>query len=170
MKPSIINPNRVAEIIRLVSEGNTRECAFSCAGVSPRQGHFWLRRGREAKRRLNAGQTVPDADRIFLELAEGIRLADGKAEAKLVELVRKAAEKDWRAAMAMLKARRPEVYSERRVIQHQGRIDLNLQQAIEGLSDEQLTATEELLVVLNEAKASPLRLLPSPDQEQAVDE
>jgi transposase-like protein len=87
-----LTPEVHQRIVQYVRAGNFRITAAAAAGISPVTLRDWLRRGAR-------GEAPFDSFR------EDVDAAEAQAEARLVTLVAKAAEHDWRAAAWHLERR-----------------------------------------------------------------
>lgn len=85
-------------ILTFIQAGANYAQAARAAGINRQRIHDWMRRGREAK----------EGDEAYVIFLEEIETAEAFAEMRLLGLVSAHAKTDWRAGMAMLKARWPE--------------------------------------------------------------
>jgi len=86
-RPTKLTPEVQKTICDLIANGNTRECAAGCAGVSTECLYNWMRTNSE--------------------FSDAIQKADAQAEARMVLVIEKAAVAGtWQAAARWLEARR----------------------------------------------------------------
>ena len=103
-RPSKLTHDRAQRFFSAIAAGAPREAAARVAGISPATLFRWLRRADD-----------PDAPSEFREFREELLGTEAELELALNETIRTAARSDWRAALAMAKARWPARYSERRI-------------------------------------------------------
>ena len=99
--PRSLTPELMQKILAYVRAGNTPFAAARACGVAKSTWYGWLKDGRSGK--------DPDCE----GLAEKLETALAASQAGLVALVRQAAQKDWRAAIALLERRWPSDWSRR---------------------------------------------------------
>jgi len=88
-------------ICDLIANGNTRECAAGCAGVSTECLYNWMRSNSE--------------------FSDAIQKADAQAEARMVLVIEKAAVAGtWQAAARWLESRRAKDWQRRERLEHDG--------------------------------------------------
>lgn len=101
-RPTKFDDLRAKRIVDAIAEGNSRRCAAGKGGVHLDTLMTWLARGRTG-------------DPEFVEFAERVQRADADAEAKMVAVVRKAAESGtWQAGAWWLERSRQQDYALRR--------------------------------------------------------
>jgi hypothetical protein len=81
--------------VAAIRAGNYAIVAAQAAGVHPSTFFNWMKRGAVEK------------DGIFRELFDAVKKAEAEGEATLVGIVRKAAPKNWQAAMTILERKYP---------------------------------------------------------------
>jgi hypothetical protein len=105
-KPSIITPEKVEQVSKLITAGNDIEVAAHAAGISKSTHYAWILRGKAEKERLSGSRNAKPkkSEELFVEYMDATEKALNEAEARLVLLIAKAAEtkKDWRAAAWLL--------------------------------------------------------------------
>ena len=120
-RKSKLTPAVTQELYSAIAGGNTHETACALAGIAPSTFYEWLSKGEKAK----SGK--------FLEFAEQIRKGEALAEAKRIDIIRKAGEgkgqfqekPDWKAAAWYLERRYPEKWGRRIIsadVSHSGEI------------------------------------------------
>lgn len=107
-KKTILNKELVQRISNFMSTSVTLKTACLCAGVSASAYSKWIDRGRKDEEK---GLT-PDESVYVLLLHETTR-AKARAEVRLGGIITKAAEKDWRAALAILERRNSKDWAKR---------------------------------------------------------
>lgn len=95
-RPTKFTQETIDKICEAIRSGAHPEIAAGFAGVSIRTFWRWYERGKTARR----GE--------YRDFAAAIDRADHTAEVSLAATVRKAGNKDWRAAREILRARYPE--------------------------------------------------------------
>jgi hypothetical protein len=94
-RPTKLTPELQAAICQSIRDGNTRETAAGCQGISPTSLYEWLARGEKEKKG------------IYTEFSEAVKKADHDATAAKVKVVHNAAQADnWYAAAWWLERRR----------------------------------------------------------------
>ncbi|OWK45155.1 hypothetical protein [Fimbriiglobus ruber] len=96
-RPTKLTPLAQKIILMMLEGGTTRRTAAERAGVSPRTLQLWLRLG-----------LLPNADLEYREFRVNVLRAEARAVLECVEIVRKAAHKDWKAAAWWLERHCPE--------------------------------------------------------------
>jgi len=111
------------KIAALLRSGNYIETACGVAGIGVSTFYGWLERGEADQ---EAG--TPSA---FLEFSEAVHRARAEGEAMLLQQIRQAAPKDWRAAAWILERTMPAKYGRRAEIKHGGTVRTDVQQVPE---------------------------------------
>lgn len=128
------------ELYNAIAGGNTHETACALAGIATSTFYEWLTKGEEAK----SGK--------FAHFHDVIKKAEALAEAKRIEIIRKAGEgkgdyagkADWKAAAWYLERRYPEKWGRRHIVadvKHDGEIEHTHKEEpinLANLSDEEL--------------------------------
>lgn len=89
-RPTLLEPDTREILLTAIRAGNRLPAAARLAGISPKTLSEWLRRGRG----LDARAATP----AHMQLVDDVELAQAQAEANALEMIRKAAMRDWRAA------------------------------------------------------------------------
>ena len=92
-RPTKYKPETVEKILEALRGGNTRRASCAVADVSQDSLALWLR--------------------IYPEFAEAVEKAEGKAEAKMVSIIRDASETTWQAAAWWLERKHKQEWSSR---------------------------------------------------------
>jgi transposase len=100
-RPTKLTPERRDDLVLLLAAGASTARAARCVGVSERSVTRWLRDGL--------------AERVRLARAAGAVSTDALSEARLVVLIARAAQHDWRAGSWLLERRWPERWGAARV-------------------------------------------------------
>jgi hypothetical protein len=101
-RPTKLNEGRQAKLCDAIRAGVPPETAAAYAGIDESTFYRWLQRGR-----------VADADPLYAEFAEQVRLALAEWETRDILLIGEAAKSDWRAAAWRLERRLPKRYGRR---------------------------------------------------------
>ena len=89
-RPTLLEPGAREILLTAIGAGNRLPAAARIAGISPKTLSEWLRRGRG----LDARAATP----LHTQLVDDVELAQAQAESNALEMIRKAAARDWRAA------------------------------------------------------------------------
>jgi hypothetical protein len=92
-RPTKYKPETVEKILEALRGGNTRRASCAVADVSQDSLALWLR--------------------IYPEFAEAVEKAEGKAEAKMVSIIRDASDTTWQAAAWWLERKHKAEWSSR---------------------------------------------------------
>ena len=114
-RPSKLTPGVHEIIVQALASGCYRETAATHAGIAVSTFYNWLERG-EAD--IEHGKQTP-----YMELVEAINKAEAEAELDALEMIRKAAPKNWNAAAWMLERKNPAKWGRRTALEHSGQID-----------------------------------------------
>lgn len=151
-RPTELTPEIANGIILALRTGAPIEVAAESQGVAAATFYEWVRRGE------GTHPTRPSTP-AYAEFAE--RVARAKAEAHLLAVgtIRGAINRgSWQAALAWLKMRYPKDYAER--FEHTGPegspIAVEIAQALEGLSEEELASIEQHLAASRAAGPPPV--------------
>ena len=118
-RPSKLTPAVHDIIVQALASGCYRETAATCAGIAVSTFYNWMERG-EAD--IEHGKKTP-----YMELVEAINKAEAQAELDALEMIRKAAPKNWNAAAWMLERKNPAKWGRRTAVEHSGSIDPGLE-------------------------------------------
>lgn len=140
----------IQEAEKLLRAGNYASTVCSYLGIHESTWYRWMEEGKEAK------------SGIKKEFCEAIKRAETTAEIRNVNLIQKAAEEDWRAAMTYLERKFPDRWGRKeRVeakIQHSGKDGgaIQMEQTInlENLTDQELQVLEGILSKNSEPETS----------------
>lgn len=136
-RPHGLTPEVGDKIVLAIRTGVPITVAAQTQGVGRSTFFDWMRRGEVF------------GEEPFREFSDRVRRAEAEAHTVLVGVVRTAAAGagNWQAAMAYLKMRWPDHYAER--IEHTGPgggpIAMEIAQALEGLTDDELAGIEQWL-------------------------
>lgn len=151
---SKLTPEKTQEIFNLLAGGNTHDTAAALAGISEATFYNWLKRGREASEKGSHRK----ADQPYIDFFQNVKKAEALAEAKRIEIIRKASEgngpfdnPDWKAAAWYLERRYPEKWGRRdrlkAELEHSGEVterhEYDIKQVIE-IDDEAKEAAKQL--------------------------
>lgn len=124
------------KITALLRNGNYVETACGAAGISVSTFYAWMERGE-------AGEEA-GTQSAFLEFSEAVHRSRAEGEAMLLQQIRQAAPKDWRAAAWILERTMPAKYGRRAEIKHGGTVRTDVQQVPE--TEDRLLTVAQLLV------------------------
>jgi transposase-like protein len=88
---------RAAIILKVISRGNTRANAAEQAGIGERTLREWVARGKKG-------------DPTFAAFSAALKMAERKAEGRMVGVIRKAGRTNWTAAAWWLERKFPEAW------------------------------------------------------------
>jgi len=106
-RPTKFTPETRDLIINGIGAGAHIGVVIQAAGIGRHTYYDWMAAGREASVKVEEGFEISDKEREFMDFAIAVVQAEASAELRLVGHLSKAASKDWRAALAMLKLRYP---------------------------------------------------------------
>lgn len=107
-RPSKLNPERHAEIVRFIRGGSYANVAARASGISEAAFYAWMDRGRGAERDDDGNLLNPD-DLPYVEFQEAVKEAEAAAEVQSVALIRQAANNGtWQAAAWYLERKYPD--------------------------------------------------------------
>ena len=110
-RPTALTPKVQEQIKKLLSSGATVETAAVAAGVTRNTVQVWLRLGREAEAKLDAGESLTAREVELLEFLNSEQEARAHLKVRLMTALQKGAQEDWRAALAMLERLWPEEFA-----------------------------------------------------------
>jgi transposase-like protein len=115
LKDMKLNEDRATKVVEMIKGGCPRLFAARAAGVVERTLHYWLRKGRDERKRRDDGDE-PNADLdMFVRLVDDVELAEATCVSKAVGMVTAAAESGvWSAAAWWLERRWPEEFGANR--------------------------------------------------------
>jgi hypothetical protein len=135
-----------AKIVEAMSVGNYFHVCCEYAGVTRTTGFNWLARARDARAKAEEhDQPIPLSEQPFVEFLDAVTRARAQAEIRLVSSVAAAAlqDKEWRAAVEILKRGFRDNWREDTIVQHQGSVDIR--------ADESLAHLEEVARLLTDS-------------------
>jgi len=134
-RPSKLNDELQARIVKTLSDGNYADTAARANGISPSTYYRWLQLGES------------DTASVHGAFLEAVRTAEAAAEVAAVTAVRSAMPEDWRAAVAFLERRHPARWARREAGRRDEATSSPEARAIDlsELSSEDLATLEELL-------------------------
>lgn len=98
-RPSKLTPEAQTTICNAIEAGTPLKYAATYAGLGESTVHRWMQQ---------AGG--PDPDPQFVEFREAVQRAQARSVTRLVAIVTRAADQDWRAAKWLLETRAPEYF------------------------------------------------------------
>jgi predicted SnoaL-like aldol condensation-catalyzing enzyme len=141
-----LTPEVQAKIVEAMSVGNYFHVCCEYAGVTRTTGFNWLARARDARAQAEEhNQPIPLSEQPFVEFLDAVTRARAQAEIRLVSSVAAAAlqDKEWRAAVEILKRGFRDNWREDTIVQHQGTVDIR--------ADESLAHLEEVAKLLTDS-------------------
>ena len=106
-----LTPELIEDIAANLAKGLNNADAVKLAGASETSFYRWLERAEKAK------------SGIFWEFGEKITRARVDRKATLIKRIEVASRDDWRAAMALLERQYPDEFAQRKMIEHDGKIE-----------------------------------------------
>lgn len=107
--PRLLTPERTKIICDFIAEGNYLHAACAAAGIGKRTYNRWL---EQAAIDNAAGESS-----VFTKFADDVHLAEGEGQARLVKIVKDAAESGlpntWQAACWILERKWPALFGKR---------------------------------------------------------
>jgi hypothetical protein len=102
-RPTKLTDELQAEIVNYLKTGNYIETACALAGISKSTFYSWLNKGKNSTRTNK-----------YSRFTDAVERAQAWAEARLVALISKKAEKTWQAAAWLLERKHPSKWSRNR--------------------------------------------------------
>lgn len=99
-RPSKLTEELKQELLTLIREGNYLDTACACVGIDYRTVCDWIQRGTNTHPTRKSNQE-------FVQFVQEYNKAKAEAEKHFISCVRKAADKDWKAAAWTLARRDP---------------------------------------------------------------
>ena len=113
-RPSKLTPEVRELVASFVRDGAALDVAAVVAGVHRSTLFDWMRRGRAARDRVEAGERINASERRFVDFLDAIDQARADAEASAVQVVRNAIRReDLRAAQWYLERAHPDRWGRR---------------------------------------------------------
>lgn len=114
-RPTVLTPEVTDTILTLVRAGNYLEVAAAAAGVSRDSLFEWLKRGARERRSVTDGkrQKPRKSEQPFVDFSDALQKARGTSEAADLEVIRRAAVKNWQAAAWRLERKHPQRWGRR---------------------------------------------------------
>ena len=104
-----LTPEKIEEICKWISEGQTIEVAAGLSGVTSRSVYKWLERGRKGDVDEENGIELDEVDALCVQFFHAFEKADAEWQKDAVETIRIAEidPRNWTAAMTRLERRKP---------------------------------------------------------------
>jgi len=104
-----LTPEKIEEICKWISEGQTIEVAAGLSGVSRGSVFSWLDQGRNAEAKADAGEELNEMESLCFDFLDAFEKADAQWQKDAVETIRIAEidPRNWTAAMTRLERRKP---------------------------------------------------------------
>lgn len=114
-RPTVLTPEVADTILTLVRAGNYLEVAAAAAGVARDSLFEWLKRGARERRSVQAGKREKPrkSEQPFVDFSDSLQKARGTSEAADLEVIRRAAVKNWQAAAWRLERKHPQRWGRR---------------------------------------------------------
>lgn len=91
-RPTLLTRDREDRLIEIVKKGNHLTTACAVVGIGVSTLYRWLEQGDEAEELQTDGHELTDAQRVYLEFRDRLRLARAHAEMKAVDVIDRAME------------------------------------------------------------------------------
>jgi transposase len=135
--PEIGRPTKLNDELREVIAGQLRagnyiETAAAFAGVSKVTLYDWIRRGKRELQRVEANPRakVRKEEAPFVDFLNAVERAQAEAEAEDVDILRRAARDDWKAAAWRLERKFPDKWGRKdrlaAELEHAGNVGLTI--------------------------------------------
>ena len=122
-RPTKLTADVQAEICESIRAGNYIEPSAIRAGVTKESLYNWLRRaGRELeKSNTNKKYRIPAKERKYIEFFHAVKQAEAEAEARDLEVIRRAGQLgQWQASAWRLERKHYDRWGRRQAIEHSG--------------------------------------------------
>jgi hypothetical protein len=110
-RPTKLTEQTVSDLCAMVASGASFATAARASGITDRTFRNWLDKGRELAVRREQGGRLTAPQRLLLQLLDSVERAEAQFEVRLVAMVNRAANDDWRAAMTLLERRVPDPWA-----------------------------------------------------------
>jgi hypothetical protein len=107
-RPTKLTPGVRAKVLDCLSVGAYAYTAAAAAGIAESTYYAWLDRGKAARDRIDAGESVHEDELEFLEFSESVTRVTAQVELRALQAVQDACLTDWRAASWFLERRHPQ--------------------------------------------------------------
>ena len=107
-RPTKLTAEVRAKVLDCLSVGAYAYTAAAAAGIAESTYYAWLDRGKAARDRIDAGESVHEDELEFLEFSESVTRVTAEAELRALQAVQDACLTDWRAASWFLERRHPQ--------------------------------------------------------------
>jgi transposase-like protein len=104
-----------SELLAMLTTGAYIEHACKAVGLHPATYYNWINLGQEYANDLELGKTPNKKSRVFFEFFEAVERARARTATRVVGLVMRAAEKDWRAGAFWLERSFPKEWGRQRL-------------------------------------------------------
>lgn len=103
----VLTPKIIKVIYELIANGEFDKSVASHIGVSEVSWHNWKRKGREVQEKVEKEEHYKPTEReqLYLDFYQSLTKAYAEAEMNAINSIRKASEKDWKAAAWFLERR-----------------------------------------------------------------
>ena len=115
-RETLLTDDVKSQIIRYLRAGVSYKTAAQAARISERAIHNWMKRGRQAEERVEAGEDIPDSELLYLNFVQDIAATHADVIVTAAAQVRQAGATDWRAALSLLERRAPDDWTLRREV------------------------------------------------------
>jgi hypothetical protein len=124
-----------------VESGSSYAAAAEFASVTDRTMRSWLARGRAEQDARKPDRT----ERCYVLLLEAVELASARAEVRAAATITRAAQEDWRAALAFLERRSPAEWGKRLAVEHSDEPAPTFEKLFDLCTDEELELLQAVL-------------------------
>jgi hypothetical protein len=111
-RPTLCTEAITERIAQLMRGGNTIHASCHASGIGVSTYHHWMERG-EADEEAGKDPGYETGQSPYLDFRDRVTRSTAESEALLTKYVQSAAERDWRAAIALLERRFPERWSQK---------------------------------------------------------
>ncbi len=112
----------IVEISKRLKVGCYAKMAAAALNIPERNYYYWLERGSRAEKLGDLGKKVPETEKIFLQLLQSVRQAEGESQVVLTTMIFSQAKDDWRAALEILSRKWPEQWAKKEFMDFKGTI------------------------------------------------
>lgn len=114
-RPTALTPEVLERVVLALASGAPDWLAAQAVGVRPNTFSEWRGRGEKARELREAGERVPDRERIYMQLLDEIDTAMARVEVGALAAIQRAArDGDWRAAAWLAERTAPDRWQGRK--------------------------------------------------------
>lgn len=113
----------IKDICKKLKVGNYIKTVATSIGVSERTFYYWIDRGEKVNKLYEAGQKVPNEEKIYLQFLQSIQQAEAESEVVIVAQIFSQIPKDWKAGLELLSRKYPERWARKEYMDFKGSIE-----------------------------------------------